>query len=330
MKYYNNEETFNLNPSYISEGLQYKNLSSIKPSGWAVVTDRSECTDPSILYFVVNKNKTLTLPTFFANIEVWNEGYSNSSVTAWDRAGVVIDGIEYTTDCSAASSVKETNIDFSLPETEPSVSVIAYWTGAVSMYLGGGLALYDARGRLIWNKYRNSYAYTTSGTAIEVTDDFFWTETGDSWKTAYDKCSYAILQTYITDSAGSACVAAGTKVKTQNGDTNIEDLKIGDIVIDRYGNLVPIIKTYGHYISQVYLVELNNGDIIECSYDHKFLTRKGEVLQAQHLQEDLELMGDLVIKSINKENKEIPVYEIVTTSGTYQLSNGIVCECEVI
>lgn len=76
-------------------------------------------------------------------------------------------------------------------------------------------------------------------------------------------------------------VTLDTKVKTLNGDKEISEIIIGDKVLaptsvgDQY---VTVVNKYDHGTQDVYEVELDSGQKIKCTMDHKFLCSNGEIL----------------------------------------------------
>ena len=72
------------------------------------------------------------------------------------------------------------------------------------------------------------------------------------------------------------CFIAGTKVATPNGDTNIEDLKVGDLVSTRQGNR-KVTETYWLPEQQVYELELADGKKLTVTAGQKFVALRDGV-----------------------------------------------------
>ena len=132
------------------------------------------------------------------------------------------------------------------------------------------------------------------------------------------------------DSATTYCFAAGTKVETENGLMNIEDIKIGDKVyaVDAESGtkeLRPVLNTITSYVSEIYHIYVED-EIIKASPKHQFyIVDKGWV-RAKDLK-----VGDMVIadgerkpiKKVKYEKlgKPIPMYNLsVDGINTYLIT----------
>ena len=132
------------------------------------------------------------------------------------------------------------------------------------------------------------------------------------------------------DAATTYCFAAGTKVETENGLMNIEDIKIGDKVyaVDEESGtkeLRPVLNTITSYVSEIYHIYVED-EIIKASPKHQFyIVDKGWV-RAKDLK-----VGDMVIadgkrkpiKKVKYENLDnpIPMYNLsVDRINTYLIT----------
>ena len=86
---------------------------------------------------------------------------------------------------------------------------------------------------------------------------------------------------------GRGCFLPDTRVKMSDGlMKNISDIKIGDIVIDCYGDKQTVYDTLIYDINEE-IIELYFGEIIiRCTKDHKFLTKNRGWVEAQYLTEE--------------------------------------------
>ena len=76
---------------------------------------------------------------------------------------------------------------------------------------------------------------------------------------------------YCPVAAGCAwCFPAGTKIKTPTGWRNIEELKIGDLVIDQNGNSQPIIRTTSHIADDIVNIQATGLVSITTTSEHPF------------------------------------------------------------
>ena len=68
--------------------------------------------------------------------------------------------------------------------------------------------------------------------------------------------------------AGSGCFVEGTKVLTKNGEKNIEDVNIGDVVITHKLQKKEVINTISYKTEKNKILNINNN--IKCTKNHKF------------------------------------------------------------
>lgn len=81
-------------------------------------------------------------------------------------------------------------------------------------------------------------------------------------------------------------VSENTVVSTPIGDKKIKDIQQGDLVLcptNDGANFCEVINKYDHGIQELYEVELESGDKISCTLDHKFLAETGEVLPLREI-----------------------------------------------
>ena len=72
---------------------------------------------------------------------------------------------------------------------------------------------------------------------------------------------------------GSPCFAAGTKVLTKRGYKNIEDIRVGELVLTHKNRWRPVVD-YGCKLAETYEVQTQCSAPIVCTADHKFWARK--------------------------------------------------------
>ena len=70
------------------------------------------------------------------------------------------------------------------------------------------------------------------------------------------------------------CFKAGTKILTPDGNINIEDIKIGDIVITGNGKEEPVIGNTHHFAEDAYKIKTAGMDAIYTTSEHPFLVKK--------------------------------------------------------
>ena len=78
------------------------------------------------------------------------------------------------------------------------------------------------------------------------------------------------------------CFVAGTAVLTSKGYKNIDLIVTGERIIDKDGNESAVLDTQSWYTHDLIELTLENGSVLTCTPDHKFLTDCGWV-EAQYL-----------------------------------------------
>lgn len=81
-------------------------------------------------------------------------------------------------------------------------------------------------------------------------------------------------------------VSENTIVNTPMGDKKIKDIQSGDSVLcptSEGADFCEVINKYDHGVQDLYEVELESGDKISCTLDHKFLAENGEILPLREI-----------------------------------------------
>ena len=73
---------------------------------------------------------------------------------------------------------------------------------------------------------------------------------------------------------GSPCFVAGTKVITENGYKNIEDVKVGDMVLTHKNRYMPVVRTGGEQNKEIYSLRIQGFLNTECTDYHPFYCKK--------------------------------------------------------
>ena len=82
---------------------------------------------------------------------------------------------------------------------------------------------------------------------------------------------YDVIGSYVpTKKMGGGCLVGGTKILTPLGKQNIEDLGIGDKVTTLFGEDV-VTNKFVFENKRLYKITFNDGSVVNCSEDHKFL-----------------------------------------------------------
>jgi RecA/RadA recombinase len=83
--------------------------------------------------------------------------------------------------------------------------------------------------------------------------------------------TYDKIGSYVPEKEmGGGCLIAGTKIKTPDGCKNIEDILVGDYVKTMFG-IEQVVDTFEFDDKELYEIEFDDGSIVTCSGDHKFM-----------------------------------------------------------
>ena len=132
---------------------------------------------------------------------------------------------------------------------------------------------------------------------------------------------YDVVGAYVpTKKMGGGCLIAGTKIRTPNGLTEIEKLKIGDYVSTLYGDK-RVTETFVFNDKEVFELCFDDGTTIKCSGDHKFLvngkwltvynmldsTKNTETLNIEvaDMKGDLDVYGQQIYKNLLLSSESI-------------------------
>lgn len=141
----------------------------------------------------------------------------------------------------------------------------------------------------------------------------------------------------LLSSCSSDCFMAGHKVITNRGIHNIEDIKVGDMVLSHDLTYNRVYKILNHIHSGHILVFTVNGidEPIICTPEHKFLTFEAgwveaknitfdhHVLLANRKEDDLSSYSNIVSISVSENVVEVMYNLCVEKTGTYTV-NGVV------
>ena len=142
------------------------------------------------------------------------------------------------------------------------------------------------------------------------------------------------------DKISGGCLVAGTELITNNGIKNIEDMVIGDMVLSDDNQYHEVVNTW-EYTKPTYTLELEDGQVFECSPEHKFAVVDDndnatfEWIEAKDIIAGIRLRSfdsieDNTFKSIRVMStltgfKEKQVYDIqVADTANYILKDGVV------
>jgi len=106
---------------------------------------------------------------------------------------------------------------------------------------------------------------------------------------------------------GGGCLVKGTKVKTSENTTKeIQDFKKGDEVLTIFGKK-RVIETYEFENKDIYEIEFEDGSIVKCSKEHKFLI-DGKWIDAETIMDMVQSTKDINI-NVSDIFGDIDVYK---------------------
>ncbi|WP_237179127.1 polymorphic toxin-type HINT domain-containing protein, partial [Paenibacillus sp. MMS18-CY102] len=141
--------------------------------------------------------------------------------------------------------------------------------------------------------------------------------------------TYRFNGTAASGKGGCDCFTAGTKIQTDEGEKNIEDIEVGDKVLSKdeeTGEVAykEVTATFNHETDEIYSIQVG-GQTIESTFNHPFYVKdKGWTFVKDLKVGDLLVQSDgntLKIDSIELEQKHVTVYNMtVDEFHTYFVS----------
>lgn len=111
--------------------------------------------------------------------------------------------------------------------------------------------------------------------------------------------TYAVVGAYVpTKEMSGGCLIAGTKIQTPGGLVSIDELRTGDFVSTLFGDR-EIEQTFKFDNKDVYELTFDDGNVIRCSGEHRFLSN-GKWISAT----------DMLKSAQNMKSLNIPVEDI--------------------
>lgn len=138
---------------------------------------------------------------------------------------------------------------------------------------------------------------------------------------------YDSMSMYSPKEMSGGCLVKGTKVLTQSGYKNIEDINTEDYVLTKEGEFMPVLETHHFANKPLFTVKFDDGYSVTCSDEHKFLVN-GEWVEAQNLTsgQEVSCLSTEVLPIVSVENVgEGEVFDIsVDKYENYVLENGVI------
>lgn len=111
--------------------------------------------------------------------------------------------------------------------------------------------------------------------------------------------NFKVLDNLIPETYGILCIAKNSKVKTKEGQKNIQDVKVDDFVQTEDGTYQRVINTANNGIKKTIRIRLDNSEELILTPDHKVLTDIGWI-EAQNLNDRR------LVKHFWTEDNQIP------------------------
>ena len=135
-----------------------------------------------------------------------------------------------------------------------------------------------------------------------------------------DECFYCPIA-----SGCSWCLKAGTKILTPDGQKNIEDIRVGDLVISAENLSRNVKRIFKHYAEDTRVLDFANGSKLYTTDNHPILTLKGRFVPAK----DLEI-GTIVqtahgctVLIASNASEPYEVYNLTVENDNTFIANGI-------
>lgn len=121
--------------------------------------------------------------------------------------------------------------------------------------------------------------------------------------------------------AFNKCLDKRTKVQTPKGDKELQDLIIGDFVLNEEGKYVKVLDIYLNGIRKTFIYKFNSGKELRCTPDHKVLA--GKLIKIDEVfKNKLDVSGDFIISKSNPESINTMDIEVDSDSHIF-MANGI-------
>lgn len=111
------------------------------------------------------------------------------------------------------------------------------------------------------------------------------------------------LETFNMICGGSPCFVKGTKVLTDNGYKNIEDIKVGDMVLTHKNRYMPVINIGGEHNKDIYSLRVQGFLKTECTDYHPFYCKRNKNSKPEKIKLKDIKKGYYIGSHINNESK---------------------------
>ncbi len=205
------------------------------------------------------------------------------------------------------------------------VAVNSNWYTAVDYWSGDALTFLNDYYKISQEKPLSVEQFVAAGYLV------FELIPGTKVEAKLSKKGISYIDTAISKAAkGCNCFTAGTKVQTDEGEKNIEDIEVGDKVLSKdeeTGKVEykEVTDTFNHETDEIYKIYVG-GQIIESTFNHPFYVKNKGWTYVKDLKiGDLLVESDsntLKVRSIELLHKQVTVYNLtVNEFHTYFVSD---------
>lgn len=165
------------------------------------------------------------------------------------------------------------------------------------------------------------YAYEIDKYAVQTATHNFPNiiECGDVFKA--DFTQYKDVDFIV---GGSPCVPAGSKIKTDKGYKNIEDVAIGDLVLTHKNRYRPVSRLYQRESNHIYHIKFNGNNTLDITGNHPVYVYRNNAFDFVRVDELT--TNDYVCVNIDQHEEEVDYSDDILWLLGRTIADGYYCE----
>lgn len=165
------------------------------------------------------------------------------------------------------------------------------------------------------------YAYEIDKYAVQTATHNFPNiiECGDVFKA--DFTQYKDIDFIV---GGSPCVPAGSKIKTDKGYKNIEDVAIGDLVLTHKNRYRPVSRLYQRESNHIYHIKFNGNNTLDITGNHPVYVYRNNAFDFVRVDELT--TNDYVCVNIDQHEEEVDYSDDILWLLGRTIADGYYCE----
>lgn len=165
------------------------------------------------------------------------------------------------------------------------------------------------------------YAYEIDKYAVQTATHNFPNiiECGDVFKA--DFTQYKDIDFIV---GGSPCVPAGSKIKTDKGYKNIEDVVIGDLVLTHKNRYRPVSRLYQRESNHIYHIKFNGNNTLDITGNHPVYVYRNNAFD--FVRADELTTNDYVCINIDQHEEEVDYSDDILWLLGRTIADGYYCE----